>query len=95
MSDSLVRCQCAKIKGGCSDTSVSGKAYANLGCMRLAAQWTDSYPVAKFWFIWSDKLGLPEYPTVYITLNFYQLRAWQVLDEWYVLAYATGFWRQP
>ncbi|WP_332778287.1 hypothetical protein [Polaromonas sp.] len=37
--------------------------------MRLAALWTDSYPVAKFWFIWSDKLGLPEYPTVYITLN--------------------------
>jgi len=26
--------------------------------------------VAEFWFIWSDKLGLPEYPTVYITLDF-------------------------
>jgi hypothetical protein len=25
--------------------------------------------VAEFWFIWSDKLGLPEYPTVYITLG--------------------------
>jgi hypothetical protein len=37
--------------------------------MRLAAHWTDSYPVAKFWFIWSDKLGLPEYPPVYITLG--------------------------
>lgn len=35
--------------------------------MRLAAQWTDSYPVAEFWFIWSDKLGFPDYPTVYIT----------------------------
>src|SRR5206468_7265369 len=72
MSDSLVWCQCTKIgdkiKGDCSDTSVSGRAFANLVCMRLAAQWTDSYPVAEFLFIWWDKLGLPEYPTVYITL---------------------------
>jgi len=37
--------------------------------MRLAAHWTDPYPVALFWFIWSDKLGLPEYPPVYITLD--------------------------
>lgn len=36
--------------------------------MRLAAPWTDSYPVAEFWFIWSVKLGLPEYLKVYITL---------------------------
>ena len=74
MSDSFVRCQCAKIgdmmKGDCGDTSVSRKTFAYLGCMRLAAHWTDSYPVAEFWFIWSDKLGLPEYPPVYITLGF-------------------------
>jgi len=73
MSDSLVRCQCArigdKIKGDCSDTIASEKTFANLGCKRLAAPWTDSYPVAEFWVIWSDKLGLPEYPTVYITLE--------------------------
>ena len=25
--------------------------------------------MVEFWFIWSDKLGLPEYPTVYITLS--------------------------
>ena len=73
MSDSFVRCQCVKIgdmiNGDCSDTSVPGKPFAHLGCMRLAAHWTDSYPVAEFWFIWSDKLGLPEYPPVYITLG--------------------------
>lgn len=36
--------------------------------MRLAAHRTDSYPVVEFWFIWSDKLGLPAYPPVHITL---------------------------
>jgi hypothetical protein len=51
------------------ETSVSGKAFANLGHMQLAAHWTDSYQMAEFRFIWSDKLGLPEYSTVYITLG--------------------------
>ncbi len=73
MSDSFIRCQCAKIGGkikeDCSDTSVSGKTFANLGCMRFTAHWTDLHPVAEFWFIWSDKLGFPEYQTVYITLG--------------------------
>lgn len=57
------------MKGNCSDTSASGKTIAYLGCMRLAAHWTDSHPVAQFWFIWSDKLGLPEYSQDYITLR--------------------------
>ena len=57
------------IKGSFSDISVSGETFAYLGCMRLAAHWTDSYPVAQFWFIWSVKLGLPEYPPIYITLG--------------------------
>ena len=73
MSDSFVRCQCAKrggmMKGSFSDISVSGKPFVYLGCMRLTAHWTDSYPVAQFWFIWSDKLGLPKYPPTYITLD--------------------------
>ena len=73
MSDSFVRCQCAKIgdviRGNCGDISVSGKTFAYLGCMRLSFHWTDSYPVAQFWFIWPDMLGLPEYSPVYITLR--------------------------
>ena len=51
--------------------------------MRLAAQWTDSYPVAEFWFIWADKLGLPEYPTVYITLAI--MLDWSTAKVWSVL----------
>lgn len=56
-----------KTYGDANDVSFSGNNVGSRVCKRPAAHWIRSYPVAEFGSTRSDKLGLPDYPTSYIS----------------------------
>lgn len=47
----------------------SARFVANKNCVRFGAWWVCAYAVGECIFVWRDKLELPEYPTICITLG--------------------------